>query len=77
MQVVEHLPQVGGPLREGRADQSCGLAPQRLGDLKQMRALGDTLLVRLRQAEGVLREGDQLLLGASKKLAVRPIAMLI
>ena len=52
---MEHLPQVVGPLREGRADQSCGLATERLGDLKQMRALGDTLLVRLRQAEGVLR----------------------
>jgi hypothetical protein len=45
--------------------------------LKQMRALGDTLLVCLGQAEGVLREGDQLLLGASKKLAVRPTARLI
>jgi hypothetical protein len=77
VQVVEHLPQVVGPLREGRADQGRRFAAQSLGNLKQMRALGDTLLVRLRQAEGVLRESDQLLLGASKKLAVRPTARLI
>lgn len=76
VQFVEHRPQMSGPLREGRADQSSGFTFQGLCDLKQMRATSDAFLVRLGQAKLVLRESDQALLGLSKKLAVRPSARL-
>lgn len=76
MQIKERLPDMAVAIWEGWTYQVFGCAPGRLGDLVEVFAERDALLVRLGKSEVMLRVVLQCAFCGSKKSATFPIAAL-